>query len=151
MSQERKYSTAYAACEVLLQTFLCNIVIVGIGYPLIYFKIVAGSEFVGYGMIHLVLIFMFQRAAINPQEPTRFCCFPCLIPMKYTPWCYLLLLVLFGNSIVTSGIYALIGYYQFIVNRKAVLQLPLSVYRKFDSLMPDSIKAKPGYVRVATV
>jgi len=97
-------------------------------------------SFVGYGVIHLVLIFLFQRSSSNPDEPSRFCFLPCLIPQKYIPWCFVLLLTVFGNSFMTLAIYSLIGYFQFMVRKKAFIQLPLAAYRKFDIIMPNSIK-----------
>jgi hypothetical protein len=125
--------------------------IVAIGWPLVQFGLTGEQGWIGYGVLHLVLIFMFRRAAAQPNEPTRFCFFPCLIEMRYIPWCYLLLLVLFGNPFLTSTLYAVIGYYQALVAKKSFIQLPLSAYRKFDSWMPNSIKERLGYVKVTSV
>lgn len=94
---------------------------------------------------------MFRRAAAQPNEPTRFCFFPCLIEMRYIPWCYLLLLVLFGSPFLTCTLYAVVGYYQALVAKRSIIQLPLSAYRKFDSWMPNSIKERTGYVKVSSV
>ena len=107
--------------------------------------------FMGYGFLPVVFSFMWKKIAEAPEEPTRFCCFPCLIPKKYIPLLFLASLSLFGNSFIVLGIYCGLGYYQFIVRNKSIIQLPLKIYRKFDSLMPESVLSNPGYVKVKDV
>ena len=71
--------------------------------------------------------------------------------MKYVPLCFYLLLVILGHSFVTMAVYFLIGYYQFMIRKKAILRLPLKVYRKIDSFVCDCIKRSEGYVKVTDV
>ena len=91
---------------------------------------------VGYGMLPVLFYFIWQKVALNPDEPTRFCFFPCLIPMKYIPLCLLALIVLFGSPPIPMMIYCLVGYYQTMVRKQSIFRLPLSVYRKIDSWLP---------------
>ena len=112
-----------------------------------------GSDytFFGYGLYHLIFIFIWKRVALTPDDPTRFCCFPCLIPMKFIPLCFLLILALFGSSLIPLVIYNLLGYYQYMHRMKSIIRLPLKIYRKFDSMMPKSIKENLGYIKVKDV
>ena len=71
--------------------------------------------------------------------------------MKYIPLCFFAILALFGNPLVPLVIYVLLGYYQFMERKKSLLKLPLKIYRKFDSLMPNSIKENLGYIKVRDV
>lgn len=146
---EKKLSTAYMVLEILLQIFLCNCVLVAIGYPLLYMGFGSAMSYLGYGMLPAVFIFIWKKVQENPEEPTRFCCFPCLIPMKYIPLCFLGLLLLFGYPAIPLIIYCGLGYYQFMVRKASIIRLPLKVYRKFDSIMPESFKASVGYIKVA--
>ena len=70
--------------------------------------------------------------------------------MKYIPLCFLGLLILLGHPIGLV-IYCALGYYQFMVRKRSVIRLPLKVYRKFDSLMPTSMKNNVGYIKVTSV
>ena len=38
-----------------------------------------------------------------------------------------------------------------MIRKKSIIRLPLRIYRKFDSLMPTSIKEKLGYIKVTDV
>jgi hypothetical protein len=105
-------------------------------------------SYIGYGMLPAVFIFIWKKVQENPDEGTRFCCFPCLIPMRYIPLCFLGLLLLFGQPPIPLLIYCGLGYYQFMVRKASILRLPLKIYRKFDSCMPNSLKDSQGYVRV---
>jgi hypothetical protein len=71
--------------------------------------------------------------------------------MKYIPLCLLALFMLFGSSAMAMMIYCLAGYYQTMVRKQSILKLPLSVYRKIDSWMPDSVKESAGYIKVSSV
>lgn len=126
--------------EVLLQVALCNIALVVVGYPCIYFQILDDISLVGYGMLPVLFYFIWHKVAQNPEEPTRFCFFPCLIPMKYIPLCLLALFLVFGSPPIPMIVYCLTGYYQTMVRKQSVFKLPLSVYRKIDTWMPDSVK-----------
>ena len=125
---------------MLIQIFLCNVALTIVGYPLYYLKLGDAYTFIGYGMLPAVFIFIWHKIAENPEEATRFCFFPCLIPMKYIPVCFVLLFAIFGSPIFPLIVYLLLGYYQYMVKKKSIIRLPLKVYRKFDSLMPDSLK-----------
>jgi uncharacterized membrane protein YgcG len=70
--------------------------------------------------------------------------------MKYIPWCLLGLFMLFGQ-IVPVLIYCLLGYYQVMVRKQSFIRLPVSIYRKVDALMLNSVKEGPGYIKVTTV
>ena len=87
----------------------------------------------------------------TPDEPTRFCCFPCLIPMKYIPLCFFVLAAILGYPIPPLLINVLLGYYQFAIRKQSLLKLPMTIYKKFDNLMPEALKKNPGYIRVANV
>ncbi len=126
--------------EVILQIFTCNVVLVVLGYILLYVGIGTPLSYLGYGIIPAVFVFIWNKVAQNPDEPTRFCFFPCLIPLKYIPWCFLMLFVLFGGPVVPIVIYCLLGYYQNMIKRQSIIRLPLSIYRKVDALMPNAIK-----------
>lgn len=134
-----------------MQIFLCNVCIVIIGFPLLSLGIGEWTSYLGYGLFPLIFVFIWKKVAESPDEPTRFCCFPCLIPMKYIPLCFFAILALFGSPLVPLAIYALLGYYQFMERKKSLLRLPLKVYRKFDSLMPNSLKENLGYIKVRDV
>lgn len=134
-----------------MQIFLCNVILVIVGYPLLYLGIASPISLISYGVLPLVFIYLWRKVSENPEEPTRFCCFPCLIPMKYIPVCFLLLFTIFGGPILPVATYCAVGYYQTMVRKQSLLRLPLKVYRKFDSLMPVSIKEKNGYIKVASV
>ena len=121
--------------EVLLQTFTCNVCLVIIGYPLLSLGLGNSMTYMGFGMYPAIFTFMWRKVAESPDEPTRFCCFPCLIPMKFIPLCFLALMAIFG-FFVPVAIYCALGYYQYMVRKKSLLLLPLKVYRKFDSCMP---------------
>lgn len=71
--------------------------------------------------------------------------------MKYIPFCLLVLFLVFGSPPFPLVIYCMLGFYQTMIRKKAILRLPLSVYRKIDSLMPDSIKQKAGYIKISAV
>ena len=74
-----------------------------------------------------------------------------MVPTKYIPLIFFFLLAIFGYPIVPLAISISLGYYQFMVRKKAILRLPLKIYRKFDSCIPDSLKNNPGYVKVKDV
>ena len=132
-----------------MQIFLCNCVLVMIGYPLYLLGLGDEMSYIGFGMLPAVFVFIWKKVAEAPDEGTRFCCFPCLIPMRYIPLCFLGLLLLFGQPPVPLLISCALGYYQFMVRKASILRLPLKVYRKVDSIMPTSLKDIPGYVKVA--
>lgn len=71
--------------------------------------------------------------------------------MKFIPLCFLALMALFGNPLVPVAIYCGLGYYQYMVRKGSLIRLPLKVYRKFDSCMPESLKSSEGYIRVKDV
>ena len=60
-------------------------------------------------------------------------------------------MVIFGYPIVPLSISIGLGYYQFMIRKKAILRLPLKIYRKFDSCIPNSLKNSSGYVKVKDV
>jgi hypothetical protein len=80
---------------------------------------------------------------------TKFCFFPCLMPLKYLPWCFLAFFVLFGADVyaITS---CLVGFLQFMVLKRSAIQLPMSFYRKLENLLPKSMKESPGFASIAS-
>ena len=48
-------------------------------------------------------------------------------------------------------VYCLLGFYQIIIRKKAILRLPLSVYRKVETWMPVYIKEKLGFIKISAV
>jgi hypothetical protein len=103
------YSSAYIVFEILIQTLICNVVFVILGELLALLGIVNINFLMSFGTIHLVFIFLWQRTALNPEEMTRFCCFPCIMPMKYLPWCFFAFLLLFNPDFFTI-IGCFVGY-----------------------------------------
>jgi hypothetical protein len=81
---------------------------------------------------------------------TRFCCFPCVMPMKYLPWCFFAFLILFNIDFFTI-VSCLLGYVQHMVLKKSLLQMPLAIYNKLESVLPDSVKTSPGFVSIRSV
>ncbi len=75
--------------------------------------------------------------------------FPCLMPKKYIPWCFTLLICMFGGPVMVYLFYCIVGYVQFMVYKKSFIQLPLSIYRKFDSFMPKSLIDRNDYIHVS--
>lgn len=137
--QEKKLSTAYILLEIFLQILVSNIVLTAIGYGLYTLGVGSAKTYIGFGTLPLVFVFIWHKVAQNPEEPTRFCWFPCQIPMKYVPFCFLLFFVLFGN-IIAPCVYCALGYIQFMVLARSFIRLPLKIYNKFDSLMPNGIR-----------
>ena len=45
----------------------------------------------------------------------------------------------------------LLGFFQHSHLKRNVFRLPLKVYRRFDSLVPNGWKESPGYVKVSSV
>jgi hypothetical protein len=144
------YSTAYAVFEVLLQSLACNLGFVCFGELMSAMGLVDSSALVNFGLSQLMLIFLWQRAAINPEELTRFCCLPCLMPMKYLPWCFCALIVLFGGS-KSIIIGCLLGYYQHMMRKGSIIRLPMSVYYKIEALLPTATKNAAGFVSIRSV
>ena len=105
----------------------------------------------GYTLLPLLFNYLWVKACVNPEEPTRFCCCPCLIPAKNIPWCFLLLLVMFGWPPVLCILSCLQGFIQHAQLKRNIFKLPLKVYRRFDSLVPSSIVNSSGYVKVSSV
>ena len=60
-------------------------------------------------------------------------------------------MIIFGYPFVPLAISIGLGYYQFMIRKKAILRLPLKIYRKFDSCIPDSLKNSISYVKVKDV
>lgn len=148
--QEKMYSSAYMILEIVVQTFLCNLAFVILGEIFAFMSIVNVNSLVSYGTLHLLFIFLWQRASFNPEEMTRFCCFPCIMPMKYLPWCFFALLVLFNPDLFII-IACLLGYLQHMILKRSLLQLPLSFYNKLESILPASVKQSPGFVSIRSV
>lgn len=148
--QEKKLSTAYIFIEVLIQTLISNITLTVVGYGLYTLGVGSPSAYIGFGTLPLVFIFIWRKVAENPEEATRFCWFPCLIPMKYIPLCFLLFFVIFGN-IVAPCVYCALGYIQFMLLKKSLIRVPLKIYNKFDSWMPNGVREKQGYIKVSSV
>jgi hypothetical protein len=133
-----------------MQTFMCNVVLVAVAYPLIYYDIGDPSYYIGFGMHPTIFVLIWLKVADNPNESTRFCWFPCQIPMKYVPLCFLLFYVVFGY-IVPVCLYCLLGYIQFMARGQAFLRLPLKVYRKFDQIFPEALRNSNGFIKVNKV
>lgn len=98
--------------------------------PLVLFDVINPMSVISYGMTPLLMIFMWQTAAMNPEQSSRFCFFPCLIPMKYMPWCFFAFFVLFGGGNFAIYIGCLLGYYQYMIRHSSLLKLPMSFYKK---------------------
>ena len=75
---------------------------------------------------------------------------PCLIPQKYIPWLFLLVLVLFNWPPIIAVTACLLGYSQHMLLKRNIIRLPLKVYRRIDSFVPDSWKGI-GYIKVSSV
>jgi hypothetical protein len=93
------------------------VLLVVIGYPLIYLLGLDADYIAGYGLTPLIFTFMWHKVSQTPEEPTRFCWFPCNIPMKFVPWCYFLIEIFFANPFVSIIIYCLLGYYEFMFKK----------------------------------
>lgn len=144
------YSTAYTILEIFLQTLLCNLVFVAYGEIFSFLGLVDVTRMVSYGLIQLMFIFLWQKAAMNPEELTRFCFFPCLMPMKYLPWCFFALLLLFGVRVDTI-IACLAGFVQHMVLKRSIIRVPMSFYHKIESWLPQSAKENIGFVAIRSV
>ncbi len=107
---------------------------------------------IGFGLLPVFYSFLCQRVAKNPEELTRFCFFPCLIPLKFLPVIFLAISLVFNYKLfVPLMIYFSLAYYQHLIRKKSFIQLNISVYKKFDAIMPEAIKKNLGYVRVSAV
>lgn len=115
------------------------------------FDLVGLEHVLGYGAFPLVINFLWQVAAADPEKPTRFCCFPCLIALKWVPWCFTGLTCLLGDTLISNVVYCLLGFYQHSIRKKSLVSTSLAVYRRFDSLMPKFIIESLGYVKVSAV
>ena len=71
--------------------------------------------------------------------------------MKYIPLCLLALYMVFQYPPFPLLVYCLLGFYQIIIRKKAILRLPLSVYRKVETWMPVYIKEKLGFIKISAV
>lgn len=147
--QEKVYSSVYMMLEIVVQTFLCNLAFVILGEIFVFMSVVS-TNLLSYGTMHLLFIFLWQRASLNPEEMTRFCCFPCILPMKYLPWCFFALFMLF-NSNLFMMVACLLGYLQHMVLKRSLLQLPMSFYNKLETILPPSVKQSPGFVPIRSV
>ncbi len=103
-----------------------------------------------FGLSQLMFIFLWQATAFNPEELTRFCFFPCLMPMKYLPWCFLAFSILFGTNFV-AVLACCLGYYQYMYLGCSLIRLPLSFYYKIEGCLPKSTKEDPGFVPIKKV
>jgi hypothetical protein len=121
------------------------------GYPIILAGIVEPTSFFGMGLVPVIFSFLWRKVAESPDEPTRFCFCPCLIPMKFLPLLFAIFYVFFGQPLPTVGVYCLVGYLQYMVLGKSLLRLPLRVYRRIEACLPEMIKEHKGYARVAVV
>ena len=65
--QEKKYSTAYVLLEILMQTFLCNMCLVALGYPLILLGVGNKFTYMGYGMYPALFVFIWQSVSEKPE------------------------------------------------------------------------------------
>ncbi len=148
--QEKTYSSAYVILEILAQTLICNLAYVLLGEVFGLLSLVNVNFLVSYGTMHLLFIFLWQRTAQSPEEMTRFCCFPCIMPMKYLPWCFFALLVLFNPNLFII-LSCLLGYLQHMILKRSLLQLPMRFYNKIESILPASVKQSPGFVPIRSV
>jgi hypothetical protein len=76
---------------------------------------------------------------------------PFLIKSKYFPWVVLLLIALLTTQFfcfVASGI---VGYYQELYRKEMVIKLPLWVYRKIESWLPNALKERDDFVKIDRV
>lgn len=49
--------------EVLVQIFTCNVCLVMIGYPLLYFGLGSSLTYMGYGMYPVIFTFIWRKVA----------------------------------------------------------------------------------------
>jgi len=144
------YSSAYMLLEIFIQTLICNVAFVLIGELLALLGMVTVAKLLSLGSIHPMFIFLWQRTALNPEEMTRFCFFPCVMPMKYLPWCFFGFLLLFNPDLFII-ISCLVGYAQHMILKRSLIQIPLSFYNKLESLLPGSVKQGTGFVAIRSV
>lgn len=130
----------YILLEVIIQTFLCNVVLIVAGLLFTWLQLVSFVDIVGCRMLPTIFVLIWPKIAENPDEPTRFAFCPCLLPMKYVPICFLILYASNGPQMFSMIVYCLLGFYQYMIRKKAILRLPLTVYKAIDSLMPSCIK-----------
>ena len=48
-------------------------------------------------------------------------------------------------------IYCLYGYFEYMIRKKSLVQLPLALYKRIDSYVPESIANRSGYIKVVKV
>jgi hypothetical protein len=65
--QEKMYSSAYVILEILAQTLICNLAFVVLGEIFGLMNLVNVNFLVSYGTMHILFIFLWQRAAQNPE------------------------------------------------------------------------------------
>jgi len=124
--------------EIFIQNLMIQVTFTVVSFFLYLFNIVT-SPFALYslGWFPLVMVFLFQRASLNPDDLTTFCCMPCLIKMKYVPVIILVFSLIIAPDVFLSLLIAsLLGYFQFIHFKRRFIKLPLSVYRKMDMILP---------------
>ncbi len=72
---------------------------------------------------------------------------PCLIRNKYVPIVVTALVTGFNyEEFLPVLLASLFGYLQYFVLKRDLLLFPISVYRKFDAIIPISIKSRHDYV-----
>jgi hypothetical protein len=72
------------------------------------------------------------------------------MPLKYLPWCFLVLLLLFGGgSAALLG--CLVGYYQHVYLKCSLVPLPLEFYYKVEGWLPKLMKEDAGFVPIRPV
>jgi hypothetical protein len=71
--------------------------------------------------------------------------------MKYIPLCLLTLFIVFNYPPFPLLVYCLLGFYQTVIREKAILRVPLSVYRKVETYLPVYIKEKTGFIKITAV
>lgn len=144
-------STSYMILEVFIQNFLIQSIFTFVSF-LLYQLNMLNSPYSLYslGWFPLVMIFLFQRASLNPDDLTTFCCMPCLIKIKYIPLIILLLSLLLASDLfICLLIASILGYSQFFHFKRRFIKLPLSIYRKLDYILPKSVTNRPDFVKVS--
>ena len=138
--------------DVIAHTLLLNVVTWILSWCFFQLNIFSMAYIVPYGTWWgIVIIYCFISNYKNPDELTRFCCFPCLIERRYIPW----IIGIFAILLIGQGLYALyfiaaiaIGFIEGAKIKNNIVRVPMSVFFKLETCCLNVLTTRPDYVKV---